>query len=485
MLPESGFYSPIIDFAVDLVSTTFHMDHYNSDAPESQPLVMAPRPPLPGLAPNTSAVVPYSIEKVDDSDSDGGILEYWRMFTRHKWAIFFSALAGLALGYLSAIPMKPLYRAHTSVEVLNLNQDFMNLKQSTPVSSESGYDDTSEEQTQAKLLQSESVLKRVVAKLSVSDTQQSSAPPTTTTGWRRYLRVFGPGRDSSRSALIAQTAGTLVVRPIPKTRLLEITVNSPSPQLAADFANTLTQEFIQQNIEGHLQANKTTGDWLSRELDGARAELLRSENVLQTYVRESGLIFSKEDTSTEAGKLDQYQQQLSVATGDRIAKQSRLALAQNSPPDSLADVLSDTRLLPIVTKLNEDRAQLADLKTIYTPEYTKIKRLQAEIDDLQTDFDRTRADILARIKNDYDEAVQKEKLLTDAYNVQVHEVTGQGEKAIEYNILKRDVDSNRLLYDTMLQQLKQSSIASALRASNLRVVDPATPPPSRFFPISE
>jgi polysaccharide biosynthesis transport protein len=448
---------------------------------EAQRLALVPRSPASEVVQAQPLSVPYSVESSDDSEQDGGILEYWRMLRRHKVAILVSALCGLILGYLAGIPMKPIYRAHTSIEILNMNQDFMNLKQSTPVASES-YDDTSEVQTQAKLIQSESVLKRVFAKLSPNSGRAAGAPQVAATGWRRWLRRPGPSVESKRATLVSQAAASLTVRPIAKTRLIDITVNSTDPQLAADFANSLTQEFIQQNLDAHYQATTSTGDWLGHELNDTRTELIHSENALQAYVRESGLIFSQDDTSAATGKLEQYQEQLSTATGDRITKQSRLALAKNSPPDSLADILSDGRLGAIVTKLNDDRAQLADLNTVYQPEYVKIKRLQAEIDNLQTAFEQTRADILRRVQNDYDEAVQKEKLLAAAYNTQIGEVTGQGEKAIQYNILKRDVDSNRLLYDTMLQQLKQSSIASALRASNLRVVDSASVPGNPFFP---
>jgi succinoglycan biosynthesis transport protein ExoP len=128
------------------------------------------------------------------------------------------------------------------------------------------------------------------------------------------------------------------------------------------------------------------------------------------------------------------------------------------------------------------RRQVADLSAIYTAEYSALKRAQAQLAVTETAFESTRADILKRIENDYQEAQNKEKLLATAYDGQTREVTGQDEKAIQYNILKREVDSGRQLYDTMLQQTKQSSIASALRASNVRVVDPAEVPERPFSP---
>jgi capsular exopolysaccharide synthesis family protein len=101
---------------------------------------------------------------------------------------------------------------------------------------------------------------------------------------------------------------------------------------------------------------------------------------------------------------------------------------------------------------------------------------------LQAAIDRNRMDIVARIKNDYTDASRREKLLAATYDSQTRVVTGQGEKAIQYNILKREVESSRQLYDTMLQQLKQSTIATALRAGNVRVVDPAKPPTAPASP---
>jgi hypothetical protein len=101
---------------------------------------------------------------------------------------------------------------------------------------------------------------------------------------------------------------------------------------------------------------------------------------------------------------------------------------------------------------------------------------------LQAAIDRNRTDIVARIKNDYTDALRRETLLAANYDSQTREVTGQGEKAIQYNILKREVESSRQLYDTMLQQLKQSAVATALRAGNVRVVDPATVPDTPASP---
>ena len=143
------------------------------------------------------------------------------------------------------------------------------------------------------------------------------------------------------------------------------------------FANTLTDEFIQQSLEARWNTTERTSAWLTRELETERAKLERSEDTLQAYARNSRLIFTDENTNVSTEKLQQVQQELSAATADRIAKQSRYELAQNSPPDSLPDVLNDAALRETQAKINDLRRQIADMSAVYTPEYTKVKRAQA------------------------------------------------------------------------------------------------------------
>jgi capsular exopolysaccharide synthesis family protein len=418
----------------------------------------------------------------DEDDEEKGILEYWRILARYKGTVIGASLVGLILGFAVCVPMKPVFRAATTLEVLTINGDFMNQKQSNPTTTADGNYDTSEEQTQSKLLQSSALIKRVIAKLNPTGSDALSRPVLASTGWRGWLHLPEPVTSSSKTILLQKAAASLSVRPDPRTRLLQVSVDSTDPKLAADFANTLTQEFIAQNVEASWATTQNTSEWLRRELEDARKKLIDSENSLQSYATTSGLIFTDETTNVATEKLQQLQQSLSAATAERIAKQSRYELAQSAPPDSLGDVLNDTGLRSTLAKLNDLKGQLAEAGTVFAPESTKVQRLQAELGSVQSDFDHQRTDIITRIKNDFTESNRKEKLLSAAYDSQAHEVTGQDEKAIQYNILKRDVDSNRQLYDTMLQQMKQASIASAIHAGNVRVVDPADVPNNPFSP---
>jgi capsular exopolysaccharide synthesis family protein len=415
---------------------------------------------------------PYSVETGERPEESAGLLEYWRLLVRHKTTIIASSIGGLLLGILIGIPLKPIYRASTSLEVLNINEDFMNMRPSHPEVQGGDGDNLSEEETQATLLQSSQLLDRVSARLDLDPT-----PPghPGTSGWRSWLHLKDGPKPSAREKLLGAAMSSVKVTNPPRTRILDISVDSADSQLALDFTNTLVQEFIKQNIDIRWASTQQTGDWLSREINDTRNKLRDSEDALQAYARNSGLFFidGEKQTNVATEKLQEIQQQLSAATADRISKQSVFELARNSPPNSLADVLNDASLQSLAARLDDATRQVASLSAIYNPGYAKLQQAQAEVASLQQAFASHRADLLRRIETDYQSATRREKLLSATYDAQAREVAGQDQRAVQYNILKREVDSSQQLYDTMLQQTKQASIATALHASNVHVVYPA------------
>ncbi len=423
--------------------------------------------------------IPYGRESAEEFEPPG-LIQYWRILRRHQgtWIVF--AFAGALLGLLIALPQTPLYRARTSVEILEMNDNFLNFKQVSPVAQTGANLETAGIQTQMKLLQSDSLLERVIAKLKKN--MPSPGPAGRVSAWHKAMNLPEPSPAAALDATLQKVAKSVAVHVTGQTSIIEVTVDSVNPQLAARFANTLANEYIEQNLESRWKTTETTSNWLARQLDDMRIKLERSEDALQSYARKSGLLFTDEKTSVSEEKLRQLQQELPAATADRIARQSRYEMAQHSPPDALPDVLNDDGLRDVQSKITDLRRQIAQLSATYTPEYKSLKRAQAELVSLEAAFHHDRAAILKRIKNEYDESARKEKLLSSAYQAQTAQVTGEGEKSIQYKILKREADSNRQLYDSMLQQLKESTIASAMRASNVRVVDPARVPDHPYKP---
>jgi len=453
-------------------------------SPDKSLLIQAPRAtPIPDTTRRGYPVSapPQILSSVDDSGATEGILAYWRILRLHKGSWLLFSCLGAILGFLVTLPQTSIYQAQTAIEIQSLNDNFMNMRQSTEVyEGATGGADSSEIPTQLRILQSDTLMERVVAQMESDGVVPSES--SRLSAWRRLLNIHEPDQTHAAERVLGQIVRTVKARASGQTRIIEITADSPDPKLAAKFLNTLTAKFIEENLESRWKSTQKTAEWLSRQLDDMRIKLEKSEDSLQHYARESGLLFTDEKTNVSSEKLKQLQEELSTASGARMARQSTFELAQSSSPDALPDVLNDPTLRETAAKIRDLRAQIADLSAVYTPDYARVKRAQAELSALQSTFDRDRAAILERIKNEYKDAARHEQLLQDAYNAQTRQVTGEGEKSIQYNILKREVDSNRQLYDSMLAQLKQSSIASAMRASNVRIVDAAKDPTRPYKP---
>ena len=289
---------------------------------------------------------------------------------------------------------------------------------------------------------------------------------------------MSPQRDDIHEQLSAYLDGELPQAQV--GRLQEAICGDP--QLAADFANTLATEYIEQNLEARWKTTQHTGEWLTRQMEDLRIKLEKSEEQLQNYARLSGLQFTSEKDNAAELKLKQLQEELSKAQADRIAKQSRYELAAGASPESLSEVLDDSSLRDHQAKLRELRQQMAELTTSFTAAHPRVKKVEAQIMALEAELGKERANIVRRINNDYQAALRREKLLAASYAAQARLMAEQADKVTHYNILKREVDTNRQLYENMLQRVKEAGIASALRASNVRVVDPARRPGGPYKP---
>lgn len=416
-------------------------------------------------------------------EDGGGLLEYWRILRRRKGTLVLVAFLGALAGVLVSLPQTPVYQARASIEIQDLNDSFLNLKQVNPVSDSGGnMSAITDIQTQIKVLQSETLTERVLDKLKITKPNDLSADTSRVASWRKALNLPEEDVKSAREQAMGMAAKNLKVRAAGQTRIIEILCDSTDPKMAAAFANTLASEYIEQNIESRWKMTERTGVWLTRQIDDMRVKLERSEDALQKYARDSGLMFTSDKSSVAEEKLLQLQESLSKAQSDRVEKQSRFEIASKAAPETLADVLNDTSLREYQVKLTDLRRQRSDLITVYTADQTKVKRVDAEIGALEAALQKEQQAIVRRIQNDYDEALNREKLLAADYGTQIKLVTDQSERSIQYNILKREVESNRQLYDAMLQKMKESSVASALRASNVRVVDGAKPPTMPYKP---
>ncbi len=430
---------------------------------------------------NSQSDVPPPID-INPGEETGGLIEYWHIIRRRKGTVVLFACLGILAGLLTSLPQTPIYQARGTLEILQVNENLLNRQQLDPNSVAQDYDPEVNLRTQMSVLQSRSLASRVEAKMRAAHPEGWPEPENRLAVWRKVL-AWSLGRSSSRAQKQYTNPGCgLGVEALQGTRVVEISCDSASPDYAAEFVNTLAEEFIDQNVEVRYQASQRTGEWLKTQLDDLKIKLEKSENDLQESARVMGLQFTGEKDNVSEEKLKQVQEELSKAEADLAAKQPEYELADSADAENLPEILDDKVIDSYQSKLADLRQQLAELSTALTPEHYKVQRVQAQMDEIENALARQRATVIARIRNEYQAALRRDNLLAAEYKSQSAQVTDQAQSAIHYNILKQEVDSTRQLYEGMLQNVKQYSIASAMQASNVRVMDPATPPGGPYKP---
>ncbi len=410
--------------------------------------------------------------------SPGGLVEYWHMLRRGKWWIVFAAVVGGIGGLLFTLPQTPVYRAGATIEVLDMGSGSIGAKDA-PIEADVA---AANLQTQVEILQSGTLQDRVIHKLANSE-KQIEQPVDRMAKWRKVLRL--PQKPvQSREDILIGTSGGLNVQASSSSRIIHVDCESSNPNVAADYVNALAEEFINERMESHWQATQRTSEYLTRQLEELKAKLVASQDELQRYASSVGLQFIGEQGNQNVAdqKLGQLQTELTSAAADRIAKQSRYDLAQNAPLETLPEVLSDDSMKMDRQKLaDESRLLETDLRT-YKPGTVRITDRQNRIASIKDEMNKTRANILAKIKNDLVAAQTRENLLMNEVNLQQVTVSDQSAKAVHYNILKNEVDTNRQVWESLLQHVKEANITAAMRSSNFRVVDPAVPPGTPIRP---
>jgi capsular exopolysaccharide synthesis family protein len=425
-------------------------------------------------------VEPYEAELGPEPGSQG-LLEYWEVLRRRRGAVALFAALGVVAGVLLSLPQTPLYRAAAKLEIQDGGDNAAGLGEISGAPA-GRYLSEFEIATQVEMLESRVLLEKVIDKLGLEKRAEFAAPPGRLALWRQAAGLSAGDSVSPRERALEAGAERYEVSSSRRSRIVTVTAEWPDPGLAAEFANTLAETYIEHNLETRWDSTQRTSLWLTRQLEQLRVKLETASENLQAYAAASGLLYTSEKENVAEAKLRQLQTELSSAQAGRIGKQSSYELAKNSPPETLPEVLDDPSLRNYQQQLTDLLRQQAELAATYTPEHSKVKRVSAQIGEIEAAIGRERGRSLERIHNEYQTALRRERLLDADFRRQSAFVSEQGQKAIQYNILQGEVETTRQLYASLLQKVKEAGVAAAIRASNVRLVDPAQPPRRPYRP---
>lgn len=400
-----------------------------------------------------------------------------RVLSERRRIILGAAALGLILGIVATLLMTPLYRA---AALLELNSEGSQVVAGAGAGKNSAAQQRVSSQellgTQIGLLRSEALARRVVQDLNLA-----SDP------------MFG-GDQGSRQQRTERAAAVLrsgtAVEPVKGSMLIQVSYISTDGGMAAKIANALSEGFIASSLERKFESSSYARTFLADQLERTKTALEESQRNLNTYAIESNLFRSPgmvvdgrvtEGMTLAASDLAQLAQALNEARVRRITAE------QNYRFSGVEFAAEQAGGIAVLMQQKADlRAQYDEKGKLFKPDYPQMRELKARIDGLDASINaekgRTSGSKRAELRGEFESARNAEAQLQAKLSSIKTEVQSERSRSIQYSILQRESDTNRELYEALLQKYKEVGVAGGVGQSNISFVDRAQPPRGAFSP---
>src|SRR5512146_1231778 len=364
------------------------------------------------------------------------LLGYWRVLKKRRWTILATFAIVFVLAVIATLRMTRMYQAESRIAVYPENSNVLGLKDLENATTGEDWDYNVALETQLSILRSDELALRVIDTLHLDSNSAFMGPDAAAAS--RGIRAANLGPDPERMAtMLGIFRRGLTVPVVPRTRVIEISYMHHDPQLAAEIANTLVKTFIEENFRTKYESTSQTADWLSKELSDLQLKVQTSEEKLVRYQKEKGIVGIDEKQNIVTAKLDELNKELTDAQTDRIQKEANYKLAQTGDPSVFAKMSADSLLEKLRTQESELEDQYAQTTTQFGSSYPKVAALKNQLKQAQASIAAEQKRLLAEVRDEYLAAVQRERLLTTAFEQQKQEANQLSEAAIEYTALKR------------------------------------------------
>src|SRR5712692_689097 len=417
--------------------------------------------------------------------------EYVRVLMKRKWTVLACLFTIFSVVAIASLKMTPVYEASGSIAINKPDSGLVNFNNSPTFNLD--YFDPTELDTEVKILQSDLLALQVVKELGLDRRPEFGGKtldlPSSLDLAPDPLQA-DPGRTS---ALISGFRGNLKVTLAPNTHIVEVHFRSPDKDLAATVVNTLMSTYTENNFKSRFDSTMQASDWLSKQLVDLQMKVETSQERLVRYQKEHEILGIDEKQNITTEKLDELNKEMTMAESDRMQKEAVYRQTQSNDPEAVAAaIIADTAGggtgagSVLLDKLREQQAglkiQVAELSTQFGPSYPKVAQLNNQLKEIDRQLQSETNKAVDHLKGQYLAALQRENMLRGSFEKQKQEANKLNESAIEYSILKRDLDSNRTLYEGLLEKLKEAGVTAGLRSNNFRIIDAARVPTSPSEP---
>ncbi|MBP6079375.1 MAG: polysaccharide biosynthesis tyrosine autokinase [Xanthomonadales bacterium] len=445
--------------------------------------------PVQAVTPST---VLAELRQAEAPNSDEiNLLDYWNILVKRRWTLIGLALLVMFAAFVNTLLTTPIFRAAATIQIDRETLNVVNVEGVTP---QGATNDWEFYETQYQLLRSRSLAERVASQLRLG-ADPSMRQQTQPSPWSALLGSLFGGQKKPEPAKPASAkveddrnysgviAGGLTIEPVRDSRLVNILYDSPDPQFAARVANAVAESFIATNLERRFDASSYAKGYLEDRLAQLKQKLEDSERELVAFAQKEQILSANSNQTLIEQNLGELNSAVGQAQGARIRTEARWRQAQASRGAALpAEMLEGSNIRPLQERRSTLQSSYQEKLRLYKPDYPEMKQLQAQMDEVDRQIAAEIEGIKATVKAEYDSALTQETLLREQLTQIKSETLDLQSRSIDYNILQREVTTNRELYDGLLQRYKEIGVAGGVSSNNISIVDRAQVPGGAYKP---
>ena len=430
----------------------------------------------------------------------------WGTLIRNKWGIITLPLLLAMLAYLYSSTLTPVYRASSTLLIEPDTGNVVGIPGIESLSASQEY-----LQTQFELLKSRDLAEHVVRNLDLvnhpyfdpANREEPLIDWRQWTDWRHWVTVLGleqliilpepevaapPTAEQRVTSIAGAIRSATAIAPRSGTQLVDIRVEMTDRVLAADVANAIAAGYIERQLEGRLAMTEQATAWMSQRLTELKDQLDVSEQQLQAYVESENLVNMNGITTVEASELTQINNRLVEArqafarAENQFSQIARVTDAGWREQVTVPVVRSNELVSQFLAAEAEARTRVDELSQRYGPRHPAMIEAQDELNAAGEALRSQVEQVIASIEQDFELAQANLQSLESAFDRNRDAILEVQRKEFEFRELQRNVDTNRTLYDTFLNRLKETSATADIDDANARIVETALVPGGAFKP---
>ncbi|MFK8252356.1 GumC family protein [Ancylobacter terrae] len=418
------------------------------------------------------------------------LFRLWRILVRRRRLI--AAVVGLALvlGLVVTLIMPSIYRATITLQLARESAKIVNVE--NVQSDNDGATNREFLETQYALLKSRSLAEKVVQALNLDTDEEFSGKPQKV-GFFSWIGglIFGVPEEEPLSAneiterriqAAERLQGMMAVTPQRNSQLVDVHVNSASPELASKIANALGESFIAANLERRYDASSYARNFLEDRLAELKLKLEETEKELVNYAQSASIVNTDDNKTLLGSNLESLNDAISKVQTERIKNEELWKQAQGTGGFGLPQILENDTIRDLRTQYARLSAEYQQKLKQFKPAFPQMMQLKAQLDELELQMTAQADLVRSVIQARYEATMQQENMLKERLEALKTDVLAMRDRSIRYNILKREVDTNKTLYEGLLQRYKEIGIAGGIGASNISIIDRAEVPKVRYSP---